>query len=126
LAVAFFTVTAALTDGDDDAESPGVFDGASLTREVIYEVEGSARSVNITIETPSGTSQQNDLVVPIVNKAGETGLRSTFTAGDFVYISAQNQGEHGTVTCRITSDGVVISENTASGAYAIASCKGSA
>ena len=47
-----------------------------------------------------------------------------FGPGEFVYISAQNEGEYGSVTCRITVDGVVVSENTSSGAYGIATCEG--
>lgn len=38
---------------------------------------------------------------------------------------AQNKGEYRSVTCRITVDGIVISENTSSGEYGIATCKGS-
>jgi len=91
--------------------------------EVKYEVEGTASSVDITIETPSGTSQGSDKAVPLRTDAGN-GITLSFPRGSFVYISAQNQGEDGTVTCRITVDGEVVSENTSSGAYSIASCDG--
>ncbi len=93
--------------------------------DVEYEVEGSATSVNITMETPSGTSQGSDKAVPLRTDAGN-GITLSFSRGSFVYISAQNQGESGTVTCRITVDGKIISENTSSGAYSIASCDGQA
>jgi hypothetical protein len=92
--------------------------------DVLYEVEGTASVVAVTIEKPSGTEQAN-VSVPLTNKGGTRGLTLKFERGDFVYISAQNQGESGTVTCRITVDGEVLSENTSSGAYSIASCKGS-
>ena len=92
---------------------------------VVYEVEGSAESVSVTLQTPTGISQQNDLSVPVINKAGTQGLRiDAFPQGEFVYISAQNEGEFGDVTCRITVDDEVISENTASGGFAIATCQG--
>lgn len=102
---------------------------ALTPREVVYEVEGSASSVSITIETPTGTSQQEGVGLPLAPEGGgvgEHGLSANFQRGDFVYISAQNDGETGTVTCRITVDGRVVSENTADGAYSIATCKGSA
>ena len=91
--------------------------------QVKYEVEGTASSVDITIETPSGTSQGSDKSVPLRTDAGN-GITLSFPRGSFVYISAQNQGEDGTVTCRITVDGEVVSENTSSGAYSIATCDG--
>jgi hypothetical protein len=98
----------------------------ALSFEVGYYVEGSADSASITIETPTGTSQQQDIPLPIYNKTGDLGLHMTFQRGDFVYVSAQNDSEYGKVTCRIEVDGEVISENSASGAYAIATCKGRA
>jgi hypothetical protein len=48
-------------------------------------------------------------------------------AGDdaprFLYISAQNTGEYGGLTCQITVDGVVVAQNSASGAFTIATCE---
>ncbi len=44
--------------------------------------------------------------------------------GAFVYISVQNRGDSGSVTCSITVDNVVVAENTSSGGYVIASCDG--
>jgi len=41
-----------------------------------------------------------------------------------VYISAQNQGETGTISCEINVDGVPAVSNSSSGAYAIVSCSG--
>jgi hypothetical protein len=90
---------------------------------VIYELDGTATDANITIETPTGMSQQS-VDVPLRNKSGSKGLRFTdFNYGAFLYISAQNDGEYGDLTCRIRVDGEVVSENTASGAYAIATCQ---
>jgi len=91
---------------------------------VVYNLSGTASSASITIETPTGTSQQ-DTSVPIVNKAGTTGLRFDFSPGDFLYLSAQNNGS-GELTCHIRVDGVEISANTAIGEYQIATCKGTA
>ncbi len=46
------------------------------------------------------------------------------TSGQFFYISAQNHEDKGTVTCTVEVDGQVVSINTSSGAYVIASCSG--
>jgi hypothetical protein len=93
--------------------------------EVIYEVTGTASGIDITIQNPSGnTEQHNDLSVPLGTKDGRKGLHMTFRSGDFAYLSAQNTGESGSVTCRIVADGVVIESATSRGAYVIASCSG--
>lgn len=97
----------------------------ALSREVVYEVEGSggASSAGVTVTTPTGTEQATPSL-PLRNQAGELGVTHEFGPGEFVYVSAQNEGEYGSVTCRITVDGVVVSENTSSGAYGIATCEG--
>ncbi|WP_307868212.1 MmpS family transport accessory protein [Cellulosimicrobium cellulans] len=92
-------------------------------REVVYEVEGDGRYFDMTAETPTGTTQASpDL--PLRLKSGGL-VTHAFDPGSFVYISAQSKDGR-TITCRITVDGQVISENTATGQYAIATCKGSA
>ena len=92
--------------------------------EVLYEVEGTAPSASLTIESPSGTEQAK-ISLPLTNKSGTLGLTLKFNRGAFVYVSAQNEDDFGSVTCRITVDGQVVSENTSTGEYGIASCKGS-
>jgi hypothetical protein len=106
--------------------------------EVVYLLEGKAgfktefgrppMSADITVQTPTGTSQQQGVDVPLENKEGTPGLHFTdFAPGAFVYISAQNASKYGgSLTCAIEVDGVRISENSASGAYAIATCQGRA
>lgn len=97
---------------------------SSKTYEVTYEVEGSAPSVNITMNTPTGTSQQQDVRVPITNRSGTEGLKVTMRSGSFAYISAQNTGSAGVLTCHILLNGVDVVDNTSSGAYAIVTCSG--
>lgn len=112
---------------DSSSSSSSYSSVVSSSRKVLYEVEGTATTVNITYQTPSGTAQGADKKVPLGNKAsGTVGITLAMERGDFVYISAQNQGSSGTVTCRITVDGVVVSKVTSSGAYTIASCSGKA
>lgn len=106
--------------------SAGADSRGAASSEVLYEVEGTASSVSITIEAPGGTQQGADKAVPLTTQTGKRGLTFFFEPGSFVYISAQNQDSSGSVTCRITVDGVVIAENTSSGGYTIATCKGSA
>lgn len=92
---------------------------------VLYEVEGSVEWADITYETPTGTQQESP-DVPLMTESGQRGLSFEFTPGSFVYIAAQMKDSFGTIRCRITVDGVVISENESSSSYGIATCKGSA
>jgi len=92
------------------------------THTVVYAAEadsayGSGRTGMVTAQAPGGSIQQTGLL-PI------TGTYTDFHSGDFVYLSVQNQQSVGSVTCRITVDGVVVSENTSSGGYTIATCQG--
>lgn len=96
----------------------------SSTVLVIYEVEGTATSADITYVTPSGMAQQVGVDVPLTMKDGTVGIRFVMPRGEFVSISAQNRGG-GTITCRIFADATQIAVNTSSGEYAIASCDGS-
>jgi hypothetical protein len=96
---------------------------------ITYKVTGTARSADITMETPSGTSQQSGIDVPLVRKSASnrSGISLTFSPGDFVYISAQNAGTTGTIECAIEADdGTEIARVQSSGDYAIATCDGSA
>lgn len=99
---------------------------ADTTVTVLYEVEGSTDYADVTMETPTGTEQISP-DVPMVRKSdGQPGLAMEFEAGEFLYLSAQNNRGYGAVTCRISVDGAVVSENTSRGGYAIATCEGSA
>lgn len=105
---------------------------APAKAEVLYEVDGTALRASVTYETGTGT-EQGKIRLPMTSATGSTGLAGSFERGSFLYISAQNQGDinmeiygYGSVTCRITVDGVVISENTSNGQFGIATCKGTA
>jgi hypothetical protein len=97
------------------------FCGCSLfdtSYDVEYKVTGTAIKVDITIENEDGgTSQYDDVSVPWSYAfKGEP--------GDFVYVSAQNQGQTGTVTATIYRDGEIFKTSTSSGAYVIATASG--
>jgi len=99
-------------------------------RYIKYEVTGSAVTVDITIENEDeGTSQFSDVSVPWTYIFPE---KKYVDEGDyiFVYVSAQNQGETGTVTASIyykkkkSGDYKQFKSSTSSGAYVIATASG--
>lgn len=82
--------------------------------DVKYAVTGTAGSVDITMSNASGGTEQFTKLLP---------WSTTFHApsGAFLYISAQNTGDSGTVTAQILVDSKLIQESKSSGAYVIAS-----
>lgn len=114
--------------GANSTKSKVTLGNSGKTHTVVYKVEGTASSTDVTYSTPGGgTAQQNDLDVPITRKSdGHPGITFTFHDGEFLYMSAQNGGESGNITCVIEEDGVELARNTSSGAYAIVTCNGSA
>lgn len=104
----------ALANLQERIDARGGFPGS-----VTYEISGTAETVSITMETPTGTSQQAEVSLPWESSSQD------FNVGDSVYVSAQNEGESGTVRCKITGmTGKVLAENSSSGAYTIATCSG--
>ncbi|MBF9018410.1 MULTISPECIES: MmpS family transport accessory protein [unclassified Oceanispirochaeta] len=88
--------------------------------QVEYEISGTATSVNITYSNASeGTSQVSDVSVPWTYSFEST-------TGNFLYVSAQNQNDSGSLTATIYVDGDVYKTSTSSGAYVIATASGSA
>jgi len=87
--------------------------------DVEYKVTGTASRVDVTYENEDGgTSQEGNVSVPWT-------YSFTGDPGDFVYISAQNQGQSGSVTVTIYTDGDNFKTSTSSGAYVIATASGS-
>jgi hypothetical protein len=83
------------------------------------KVTGSAKSVFVTYENKDGgTSQIDSVSVP-------WSYTYTGNTDDFYYISAQNNGENGTVTVTAYKNGQTMKTSTSSGAYVIASVSGS-
>lgn len=96
----------------------GGSDTAPSLPSVTYTVTGSTPEVAITYANATeGTSQ--------VNAATPWTLSFTCTkAGQFLYVSAQNQRNSGSVTVRITKAGTTYKESTSSGAFVIATASG--
>ena len=87
--------------------------------EVIYEVNGTADKVDVTLHNATGgTEQHSSVSVPIRYPFGRF-------SDTFLYISAQNQGEYGTVRVSIYVDGEIFKTSSSSGAYVIATASGS-
>lgn len=87
--------------------------------DVVYEVSGSAERTNITYESSTGISQETADAVPVT-------MHVAMSGGHFVSLIAQNAGSYGSITCKISVNGVVISSNTSRGGYSIATCSGTA
>lgn len=88
------------------------------TYDVAYRITGSARSVDLTYQNASASSEQA--------RAKPVPWNMTFSAhpGQFLYVSAQNNGESGTVKCELLVNGIVVKSAESSGAYTIATCDG--
>lgn len=85
---------------------------------VRYNVAGTARAGSMVWENSQGGTEMGDYRLP-------WDKTFTFEEGDFVYISAQNQGETGSIICQIWVNGVKWKESTSTGAYSICTCSGS-
>jgi len=84
------------------------------TPEVEYKITGTASQVDVTLNNATGGTEQFDNV----------SVPHTYTFEEFndwfLYVSAQNQGEYGSVTVTIYLNGEVVATSTSSGAYVIA------
>lgn len=85
---------------------------------VVYKITGTAEKVDVTLSNATGgTEQYSDVYLP------KQYSYYSFS-DDFVYISAQNQGEYGTVTVSIYVNDVLFKSSTSSGGYVIATASG--
>ncbi|MBA7669777.1 hypothetical protein ES703_77911 [subsurface metagenome] len=86
---------------------------------VEYEVTGfPPNKVDVTFENESGgTSQYSNVSIP-------WSYSFEREEGEFVYISAQNQGESGSITVTIYKNNNILKSSTSSGAYVIATASG--
>ena len=85
--------------------------------QIEYAVTGTCGFSNlITIENKSGgTSQFSDVTLPWSYK-----WEMYYSSDDFLYVSAQNGTDSGSITVKIFINGSVAEESTSSGAYVIA------
>jgi hypothetical protein len=85
---------------------------------VSYTVGGYATSVDVTYQSLNGSEQANGAPTPWQSSVYQ------MQKGDFVYVSAQNDDDSGSVTCEIQVDGHIAVTHTSTGAYAVATCSG--
>ena len=83
--------------------------------QVVYKVTGTAESVDLTYENAYGNTEQKTARLPWE-------LKMNVSVGQFLYVSAQNNGKIGSVTCEIWIENLKIETATSSGAYKIATC----
>jgi hypothetical protein len=89
------------------------------TYAVTYSVTGiNTSSASITYENSTGGTSQETVKLPWSKSF-------TFKRDAFLYISAQNQSNAGTVTASIKANNTTIKTSTSNGAYAIATASGS-
>jgi hypothetical protein len=102
--------------------SLGMNQAATQTHTLVYSVTGTGPSANLSYSTVNRGNGQKGLgeaagaSLPWTKSVTASGLVTDFT------LSAEN-GSTGTITCTISEDGKVVDTNTATGAYAIASCE---
>jgi hypothetical protein len=86
--------------------------------EVVYQIFGTAVNADITLRNASGATEQYDkLAIP--NQFVYDSFPSRY-----VYISAQNHYDSGSVKVIILVNGEIYKEGSSSGAYVIASASG--
>lgn len=89
------------------------------TYSVTYSVTGlSTSSASLTYENSTGGTSQETVNLP-------WSKTMTFKRDAFLYISAQNKSNIGTVTVSIKANNITIKTSTSNGAYAIATASGS-
>lgn len=100
---------------------------AATGHTVTYDVTGNGtKATDVTYLTfnngSSGTSQANDAVIPF-HKVIPIESNSLLSTSIFSLVAQASDGS--SITCNITVDGKVISTNTSTGPYAVATCSGS-
>jgi hypothetical protein len=90
-----------------------------FTYKVTYRVRGTAGAVALTYRNAQGGTEQSSVRLPWE-------LSFDAKGGSFLYVSAQNQGATGSVTCEILLDDESRTTSTSNGAYVIAECSNAA
>lgn len=84
---------------------------------VEYKVDGRIKGASVTYKNEEGGTEQHEVISP---------WTKGFFADDgkYVYISAQNNGDYGTINVSIYVNGVEVRKSSSSSEYGIASAKG--
>jgi hypothetical protein len=116
--IAFLAALAAVSLAACDTSQLGGSGGIGKAKTVEYQVTGAAKTASMTYQNDSGDSSQEG------NQSIPYSKTVTIKGGGFAYISAQNDGATGNVTCTIIVDGVQKESNTSSGPYSICQASG--
>jgi FlgD Ig-like domain len=103
--------------GPKPTPAPRTTDTITYRVTEVGDGSGDPTTAFITLQTPTGSTQV-DVQTPWQRTY-------TFKRGEFVYVSPQNDGG-GSVGCSIVANGKTISNNIATGDFAIATCDGDA
>ena len=89
---------------------------------VVYSVTGTGATTDITYDTLQEGSGQNGLAQ--VSNAPLPWTKTIVVSGLFTVLDVTGtvSANGGSVTCKVTEDGQVLTTNTATGAYASANC----
>lgn len=117
--IALLVLWLLIRGGSTPSSSPSSSYSTPTTYKVVYKVTGTATRASLTYNNQQGGTEQKEVNIPWEG-------RLTVKKGAFLYISAQNDGSTGSVTCEIWVNDVKWKESTSSGAYVIATCSGSA
>lgn len=92
------------------------------TYTILYHVSGSALTASLTYQNATGGTEQHDVALPWEREL-------TMKYGDFVYLSAQNNGDSGSVSCLIIAaignEATRVAGAVSAADYGIATCSGS-
>ena len=105
-----------LAPGDASTSEPLL---AATALQVEYRVGGTAERASLTYSNVDGGTDQASVSLPYT-------ATLTVTAGEFLYLAAQNEGGTGSIVCEIWIDGAPWRTAEVSGAYGIAACSGRA
>ncbi|WP_165964507.1 MmpS family transport accessory protein, partial [Actinomadura sp. KC216] len=86
---------------------------------VVLEASGSGGATRADITYSFGKDPSQATSQPLPWRKAES---RNVGGSDVLQVNAQNSGERGSVTCRIRVDGKVVTSNTSTGPYAVASC----
>lgn len=83
---------------------------------VVYEVGGTATEIGVAYRDETRSREETNVAPPWT-------LTAHVTTGYRAMVSARNLTSDGSVSCRITVDGVVLSEGESTGGYKLARCE---
>lgn len=90
---------------------------SSATYKATYHVAGSASEASLTYQNESGGTDQKKVSLPWTYSFNGS-------PGDFLYLSAQNEKDYGTVTAEIKLNGKTVQSAETNDDYGIASVSG--